>query len=645
MAFFLPMKKTLLLIALLVIGSIQAQEKISSKTKKFKIPVIRYSEFQALDNVLTQTAFYQMEKGLQEEETNLKKHYFNINGFIKDPVNGKLKLYLTFAMPRYTQMNIDSTFDKKENKWVYSARSNYLTNVKLDVKYGDKILLTKDFGGSESYSISVGSSLGSMKVAASENDKKIRTAVKESDYSSVGLGFDNVIYQAAGRIQEFLDYKFGYTTDVSKERFEFVTTKGHSEYKQMLAFETEITAQMEKVTLEKGLDEKLLAPHLLYLESLLVKYPLSPANEDIRFIVTNNLAETYFLLENKEKALQYANLLIENDKLDSRGSTIVERVNRANFVDKKIRNHTTRFADLKKLGLKIAEEKEELRLAFFEKIDRQEADWNIEKENRAAALEKSKIQRENMLDSIAYQSNPDLLAKIIANLGGSDVLKKVEKTHLISKLTLEESNIPQTEERWATTTNYLLKKKMPETYYEIVNGPEAWSHNDRESGVEAKWAKLPMYTYGNLSTNLDPVNFLTFFRMDLWNKLELQQDEMVDGRLCYHFNYFEKTLNASNRTIPKTDYHLFVDKENFSIVATERTEFDDGNKSFFERKLFKDYRPVAALNSGKIPHKINYEIEDFYGDTFYQESREKVEVNAVFGNRIFMKEVYFGGFK
>ncbi|WP_233566047.1 Atg14 domain-containing protein [Flavobacterium sp. 81] len=418
------MKKTLLLIALLVIGSIQAQEKISSKTKKFKIPVIRYSEFQALDNVLTQTAFYQMEKGLQEEETNLKKHYFNINGFIKDPVNGKLKLYLTFAMPRYTQMNIDSTFDKKENKWVYSARSNYLTNVKLDVKYGDKILLTKDFGGSESYSISVGSSLGSMKVAASENDKKIRTAVKESDYSSVGLGFDNVIYQAAGRIQEFLDYKFGYTTDVSKERFEFVTTKGHSEYKQMLAFETEITAQMEKVTLEKGLDEKLLAPHLLYLESLLVKYPLSPANEDIRFIVTNNLAETYFLLENKEKALQYANLLIENDKLDSRGSTIVERVNRANFVDKKIRNHTTRFADLKKLGLKIAEEKEELRLAFFEKIDRQEADWNIEKENRAAALEKSKIQRENMLDSIAYQSNPDLLAKIIANLGGSDVFEK-----------------------------------------------------------------------------------------------------------------------------------------------------------------------------------------------------------------------------
>lgn len=62
------MKKKLLLIALLVIASIQAQEKISSKKKKFYIPVIKYSEFPALDNVLTQTAFYQMDKSLQEEK-------------------------------------------------------------------------------------------------------------------------------------------------------------------------------------------------------------------------------------------------------------------------------------------------------------------------------------------------------------------------------------------------------------------------------------------------------------------------------------------------------------------------------------------------------------------------------------------------
>lgn len=639
------MKKTLLLIALLVIGSIQAQEKISSKKKKFYIPVIKYSEYPALDNVLTQTAFYQMDKSLQEEESNLKKSFFNINGFIKDPVNGKLKIYLTFAMPRYTSTQIDSVFDKKENKWTYGAHSNYISSVKLDVKYGDKIILTKDFGGSESYSMSVGNSLGAAKIAASEHDKKIQAAVKDSDYSEAGLGFDNVVYKTANRIEDYLNYKLGYTVGESKVRFEFVTSKGHSEYKQMLDFETEITAQMQKITLEKGLDEKLLAPHLQYLESLLVKYPPSPQNVNIRFIVTNNLAETYLLLENREKALLYANLLVENDKLDSRGSSIIERVNNANFADKKIRSHTNRFVELKKLGLKIEEEKEEKRLAFFEKIQQQDAEWEIEKSNREVYLEKIKTQRHNLLDSIPYQLNANLLAKVVENLGGSQALKKVEKAHLYSKISIEGTNIPQTEEKWATTSHYLLKKKMPEAYYEIVNGPEAWSHDDRETGVNAKWAKLTAYDYGNLSKNVDLVNFLTDLRLDLWNNFEVLGEEMYEGKLCYHLNYFEKTLSSGNRTIPKTDYHVFIDKENFNIVSTEKTEFDNGNKSFFERKLFGDYRPVAALNSGKIPHKINYEIEDFNGETFYQEIREKVEVNPVFGNRIFMKEVYFGGFK
>jgi hypothetical protein len=639
------MKKTLLFIVLLVITSIQAQEKINSKTKKFKIPVIRYPEFQLLDNALTQTAFYQLDKALTEEETNLKKHFFNIDGYIKDPVNGKLKFYLTYARPRYIDTQIDSSYNKKENRWTYSARPNYLSSVKLDVRYGDKILLTKDFGGSESYSVSVGNSLAAVKMAASEHDKKIKIATNSGDYSAVGLGFDNVIYNAAIRIQDFINYKFGYSTDISKEKFEFVTSKGHSEYTQMLAFETEITAQMEKVTLEKGLDEKLLTPHLQYLESLLVKYPPSPANEDIRFIVTNNLAETYFLLENKEKALQYANLLIENDKQDSRGSTIIDRVNKANFVDKKIRSHTPRFAELKKLGVKIAEEKEELRLAFFEKIAQQEAEWETEKATREANIEKARMQRFNMLDSIPYQLNANLLAKVIANLGGSEALKKVEKAHLFSKLKIEGNNFPQTEEKWATNSNYLLRKKMPESYYEIVNGAEAWSHDDRESGVNAKWAKFTTYDFGNLSKNVDLINFLTDLRLDLWNNFEVLPDEMYEGRECYHLNYFEKTLSTGNRTIPKTDYHVFIDKENFNIVSTEKTEYDNGNKSFFEKKLFGDYRPVAALNSGKIPYKINYEIEDFNGETIYQEQREKIEINPVFGNRIFMKEVYFGGFK
>lgn len=645
MAFFLPMKKIVLLIALFVIGSVQAQEKISSRKKKFYIPVIKYPEYPVLDNVLTQTTFYQMDKQLIQEEPILKKNYFNIEGFIKDPANGKLRIYLTIELPQYKATKIDSVFDKKENSWKFQAFSNYSVKIKMEAKCADKLLLTKDFNTVESYLIAGGYQKDNLKAAVDMNNKKIAEAEKDGNYTVAELGLDTVIYSSVQAIQNYLNYKLKYTIDESKIKFEFVTSKGHSEYNQMLAFENEITAQMEKVTLEKGLDEKSLTPHLQYLESLLVKYPPSPANENIRFIVTNNLAETYFLLENKEKALMYANLLIENDKQDSRGSSIVKKVNNGYFVDKKIRSHTTRFADLKKLGLKIAEEKEEKRLAFFEKIEQQDAEWESEKARREAYLEKGKIKRFNLLDSIPYQSNANLLAKVVDNLGGSQALKKVEKAHYFSKLSIEGNNVPQTEEKWATSTNYLLKKKMPETYYEIVNGAEAWSHDDRESGLNAKWAKSTTYDYNNLSKNVDLINFLTDLRLDLWNNFEVLQDEMYEGRLCYHLNYFEKTLSSGNRTIPKTDYHVFIDKENYNIVSTEKTEFDNGNKSFFERRLYGDYRPVPTLNSGKIPYKINYEIEDFNGETIYQEVREKVEINPVFGNRIFMKEVYFGGFK
>ena len=213
----------------------------------------------------------------------------------------------------------------------------------------------------------------------------------------------------------------------------------------------------------------------------------------------------------------------------------------------------------------------------------------------------------------------------------------------MSTLNFDESNVPQSEEKWATATNYLLRKKMPNNYYEVINGPEAWSFQDK--GVGDKWKKLNNSDYWEISNNLDPINLLTSFRFDLWNKLELLPDETSDGRLCYHLSYTEKTVNAKNRVIPKTEYHYFIDKEKFNIVSSEKTEFEEGQRNSYERKVYQDYKGISNLNNGQIPHKILYEFEDYYGDTFYQEDRSKIEVNPVFSNRIFIKEVYAGGFK
>ncbi|WP_281324408.1 hypothetical protein [Flavobacterium sp. IMCC34518] len=639
------MKKTLLLLLLFLgFNTIHAQDKVASKKGKFFIPTILYSQYPSLDNVITQTTFYQIDPELKTEEQVLKKNYFNIDGYLKDPSNGKLKIYITIPLPKYTVTQMDSVYNSKTKDWDYYPYSKFDVKINIEVKCADKLIYSNEFVSSEK-NVFQGNYKKSEATEAVSNNRKIMSHSDiKNDFSIEELGMDVVIYATMDRIQNLLNYKLGYSSEERKEKFEFMTSKSHPEYQQMLAYENEITQQMNKVTLENGLNAKALMPHLQYLESLLTKYPQIPENENIRFIVSYDLALTYLLLENKEKALYFADVLIKNDKQSSKGTNIIDRVNKANFVDKIVRTHTNRFVELKKLGFKIKEEKEEARLAFFERIIQEDADWEQEKIDRRNAIEKSISERMNILDSVYFQKNSELLSKIINSLGGNEAIKKIEKTHILSKLKLDDNNMPQTEEKWSTATNYLLKKKTPNNYFEIVNGPESWMHDDLDNSTE-KWKKINSSDYSNIVTNLDPLNLLTSFRIDLWNKFDLVADEMADGRSCYHLTYFEKTLNSSNRMVPKTEYNLYIDKENFTIVSFEKTEYFKGNKSSFERKIFQDYREIGALNNGKIPHKILNEIEDYYGETSYQELREKVEVNPVFGNRIFMKEVYFGGFK
>jgi hypothetical protein len=82
-----------------------------------------------------------------------------------------------------------------------------------------------------------------------------------------------------------------------------------------------------------------------------------------------------------------------------------------------------------------------------------------------------------------------------------------------------------------------FEKKMPNNYYEIINGP---SLEFSRQSVGDKWAKLSNSDYWDISNNLDPINLLTSFRLDLWNKLEVIADETSDGRLCYHLSLYRK---------------------------------------------------------------------------------------------------------
>lgn len=639
MAFFCLMRKliTTIILVFCFVGS-YAQDKVKFTKRNFRVANIYPSEFACLDDALTQSTFFQIEDKVPVAEKNLKRDFFSFQGFIKEPENGKVKIFVSIPLPKFFMGRIDSSILAKGAKYTYSPAFYFKASIKVEIKCNSQTIYSNVFNSTERI-------IYDGYVTKEEAAKATSKIELRNEY---GLEIEKTINFALKNIELFLNDKLRYIPDHSKETFVFLTNKIHPEYAKMLEFEQEITTQILKINLEKGLDAVALVPHLAYLEGLLTKYPELPDNTKIRFIVTNNLAQVYFLLENKEKALSFSELLIKNDMRKVWGRDLIDRTNKSRFVNQKIRYHLPRFVELKKLGFQMEQEAiqetEDTRLAFFEKIERDVADLEQEKANRLQYIESTKMNRILMLDSISKQNNVELFKKVIEGYGGGQILKGVEKVHVLSKLTFEETNIPVYDEKWGLAfTNYLLKKKNPDLFYVVVNQAESWQHDDRVRAE--KWKKMSNSDYLTILPNLDPLYLLASFRLDLWNNYELLADATIDGKLCYHLNYIEKTVNSNNRSIPKTEHHLYIDKEKNRVVSSEKTEFEDGKKLSFERKIYQDYRELISLNSGAIPHRILYQIEDFYGDTFYQEQIEKIEINSGFASRIFIKEVYSGGFK
>ncbi len=619
--------KLLVFAILLNLTNAFSQEKVKFDKKSFKFYAIKYPKSACLDNVLTQSAFFQIADNIPVAEKNLKRDFFDLRGYLKQPETGELKTFVSIQPG--TQRERESLKDS-----IFTIRLDII----VEVKCKSNTIFKKNYAFR--HAIKYGEKLSNIQLQSGVSLVEMKNEFGDQIESAINNYIKTIGYQ----LNEILDF---YTTR-EKEALFFLTSKEHPEYSNFIAFENEITTQFQAMTPILGLNKKALFPHLAFLESILIKYPASETNEKIRFLASFDLAQIYFLLENKERTLYFANEVIKNNFRPSWGRELIDKANNSYFEENKSRAHNTRFVDLKKLGYeeKMLElqEVEEGRIAYFEKIENDAKNYEIEKLERLKYIQLAQNRRNNMLDSLSKQNNAELLGKILQNYGGVQILKGVEKVHISSKLKYEETNIPVFDEKWCIAfSNYLLKKKRPDNYYVVVNQADAWQHDDRKAGE--KWKTMTTAEYLNQSQNLDPFYIFSAINLDLWNKYELVADITMDGQNCYHFKYIEITINTNNRPIPKAEHHLYFNKENYRLIATETTEFDEGKKLSFERKIYQDYREQVSLNSGAIPYKIIYQIEDFYGETVFEETIEKIEFNPTFSNRIFVKEVYMGGFK
>ena len=629
---------------LLLCAITYSQVKIKYDKEKFYINRINFSMYPALDQVVSYKTNYQVDPDLKAEFLELKKKFFKINGYIEDPKDGQLQLGITINKPSLHNIKVDSTYNKTDFKWKFFITTEYNVKIIADVTLRAKLIHTELFN--EIKEVRIKGEYDSKKnadYAAKVNEEFIRTEALGTTNVVPNKAIELVLANAMYNIQARLNYKLGYTKTEEKIKFEFIKSTTHPDFKIFNDFQNEIKTQVEAITFEKGLDEPKIMPHLKNLESLIDKYQPSEQNQEIRFIILNNLATVYYLLEKKEETLKYSKLLIENNQQISRGKNIIEDIQRLVLEPNKIRAHNNRYKELEKLNYKIEEDIENERLAFFEGIEQEALDWEAEKESRTKWINKNILYQRSMLDSIAYQNNPEILQKIVHYYGGSQALKNIQKLHLVSELNFEDSNVPVSDEQWQTDNKYLLKKRMPELYYEIINGPESWRLHNQLSNKT--WQKMSSSEYWSTISNMDPIYLLTGLRLDIWNQLDLQQDEYVNNKLCYHLEHIEKVIDYKNRALPKTEYHFYIDKESHQIVWIEKTEYVEGKKSSFESKKFEDYQPQSDLNNGMIAQKIVSRYEDFYGENNFETTLKQIEINGSFSSRIFMKEVYAGGFR
>eukprot|EP01136_Pigoraptor_vietnamica_P041123 Opistho-1_new@13733 len=108
-SFFCLMKKAIPFIVLFFsFISGFSQDKVKFTKKNFIIPSIVPSEYICLDNLLTQSTFYQLGNRLPVSESNLKKDFFNIQGYIKEADNGQLKIFVSIPVPEHHKNRVDT---------------------------------------------------------------------------------------------------------------------------------------------------------------------------------------------------------------------------------------------------------------------------------------------------------------------------------------------------------------------------------------------------------------------------------------------------------------------------------------------------------------------------------------------------------
>lgn len=246
-----------------------------------------------------------------------KKTYFKLTGYESLDNGGDLHLEATLSPIRFLESKVESRTVKSKDK---AGRETSQTYYKCVVTYESDF--TWSMRDKDRRDL-IGRSIGLYRAVT-----KKYTCPEKNTYKEAYEAYDNNRHQinrdiAVNEIQTFLgemskdmNRMFGYRPDKDKFNLWIVDSKNHPEeegFSKHFESVKAIFGAMSPYEL-KATDLEALRPSIEYYQSIPGKYKADEkADIKLRYAAYFNLANIHLFLDDPEKAMEYANLLIQND--------------------------------------------------------------------------------------------------------------------------------------------------------------------------------------------------------------------------------------------------------------------------------------------------------------------------------------------
>ncbi|WP_075341064.1 hypothetical protein [Tenacibaculum agarivorans] len=253
----------------------------------------------------------------------------NISGFTKLEKEGTIKIRIDVDELLSTPVKVSKIVEENKDKEgkVINTSTFYTANMELILKGRWFVSITN--GKSYNYPIEYSKKLQSKKTSSLDHTKKYFEKNQEALIKNFRKEF---MKEQISKLNYYLNASYGYRNERREEVFWILDSEKNPDYKGYQSQFKRIKEVFGRIKAKQPIT----STHTQYLDNfeeyfnqLVKKYPLDKRkHRKMRYASYYNLAKLYYNFDMLDKAIEYANKLIENDYDKSDGKRIIKKANK-----------------------------------------------------------------------------------------------------------------------------------------------------------------------------------------------------------------------------------------------------------------------------------------------------------------------------